>query len=197
MFNTDTAREKIFTSENERKVLNGWFAALQERSEFFAGVRVNGRAWRAELRRAEPLYGVMLCEGYHTLLRQLEATKKRDGVERMALALFVSVAAHVRLNIPDRSFAAQLGAEIKGRVCLSPQRFDRLQQAEDPGVFCQQLIRAVKLRGEAGVNIVSLADGISLWMQEWQAREEHQPENIDPFSRNRIRWASEYISVTK
>ncbi|MBW7983477.1 type I-E CRISPR-associated protein Cse2/CasB [Enterobacillus tribolii] len=199
MFNTDTAREKIFVSENARTVLNDWFDALQERDKRFGGVHVNGRAWRAELRRAEPPYGVMLCEGYHALMGQLGKQMALKDIDRLALALFVSVAVHAKSNNRSgkRSFAAQLGEEIKGRTCLSALRFDRLQQAEEPDVFCRQLIRAVKLRGAEGVNILSLADGIFLWAREWQAREEHQPENIDPFSRNKIRWANEYISTAK
>lgn len=78
---------------------------------------------------------------------------------------------------------------------MSTLRFERLQQAADPEEFCLQLTRAVKLRGDEGINIVSLADGIFLWMREWQQRQEHRPENNNPFARVRIRWASEYLTA--
>lgn len=196
MLDSNTSREKIFTSENRRKVLNNWFAALQQRDALFGAMRVNGRAWRAQLRRVAPPYGVMQCEGYHALQRQLATVMQLEAVDRLALALFASVAVYVKADKPSgHSFAAQLGEKLKGRPCLSALRFDRLQQTAEPDEFCRQLVRAVKLRGNDGVNIVSLADGIFLWMREWQARQQHQPESIDPFSRNRIRWASEYIST--
>lgn len=197
MINTDTARERVIIADEARKALSGWFNALQDRNAFFAGTAVNGRAWRAELRRAPAPYGVMMCEGYHALLRQLQSVMSVQSCDRLALAIFSAVVAHAHNNNPRRSFAAQLGEQLEGRVCLSALRFDRLQQTTDPGEFCQQLRRAVQLRGDAGVNIVSLADGIFLWMREWQQREEHQPENPDPFSRLRIRWASEYLSAGK
>jgi CRISPR system Cascade subunit CasB len=58
------------------------------------------------------------------------------------------------------------------------------------------LIQAVKIRGGEGVNILSLADSIFLWMDEWYQRETHKPAVSDPFARNRIRWASEYLSTS-
>ncbi|MBV4411658.1 type I-E CRISPR-associated protein Cse2/CasB [Enterobacteriaceae bacterium YMB-R22] len=195
MLNTDTARERVFTSDDTRKILVTWFNALQERDAYIGQRRINGRAWRAELRRATAPYGVMVYEGYHTLRGLLERVMPLNHVDSLALAVFVCAAAHADKNTSGRSFAAQLGENIKGRACLSALRFDRLQDTREPAEFCRQLVRAVKLRGKEGVNIVSLADGIFLWMREWQAREEHQPECSDPFSRNRIRWASEYMKA--
>ena len=69
--------------------------------------------------------------------------------DRLALALFASVAAHAgRANGQD-SFAAQLGKELK-RPCLSSLRFERLQQVRQPEELHSQLIKAVKLRGDEG-----------------------------------------------
>lgn len=195
MLQSNTAREQILTTPDVKQVVTGWFAALAERREEFAGNWVKGRAWRAELRRMPPPYGVMMCEGYAALRDALLPCIRLEPIDQLALALFASVAVHVTCDNTDRSFAAQLGSEIKGRVCLSRLRFERLQRATDPQTFCQQLIRAVKLRGSQGVNIVSLADGIFLWMQEWLAREEHRSADPNPFRQNRIRWASEYLST--
>ncbi len=195
MLNSNTAQERIFTQPAAQKVLTEWFTILSDRYSKQDEKRINGRAWRAELRRMEPPYGVMMCEGYAELRRQLQQQMSLQPVDQMALAVFASVAVHVEKNVSFPSFAAQLGQKKNDRLYLSRLRFERLQQAADPESFCQQLIRAVRLRGKDGVNILSLADGIFLWMREWQAREEHQPESIDPFSRNRIRWANEYLSA--
>ncbi len=197
MSNTDTARERVFTSDSPRNVLSSWFNALQQRKAFFGGVPVSGRAWRAELRRAQAPYGVMMHEGFYALCQQLEKVMPLDNTDRLALAIFATVAAHVDANTTKPSFAAQLGENLQGRPCLSTLRFDALQQTTEQAEFCRLLIRAVKLRGGAGVNIVSLADGIFLWMREWQAREEHKPQERNPFERHHIRWASEYLSAGK
>jgi len=195
MLSSNTAQVRIFTEPAAQKVLTEWFDILSDRYGKQDDKRINGRAWRAELRRMEPPYGVMMCEGYADLRRKLQLQMSLQPVDQMALAIFVSVAVYVKNHNAYPSFAAQLGQKTNDRPCLSRLRFERLQQATDPESFCQQLTRAVRLRGDDGVNIVSLADGIFLWMREWRAREEHQPESIDPFSRNRIRWASEYLSA--
>ena len=194
---SDTAKERIITSEAAGKVLKGWFAVLTERDA--SKRKPNGRAWRAQLRRMELPYGAITSEGYSVLLRQLQGCMTLRPVDQLALALFVSVAVYISSHKPDKSFAAQLGEATekkKNKACFSELRFQRLQQAADPNVFCQQLIRAVKIRGAEGVNILSLADSILLWMREWEARKENQPESSNPFERNRIRWATEYLSST-
>lgn len=198
MLNSNTAKEQIFIAPEVKNALRGWFSVLAERSEVWGGQPVNGRAWRAELRRMPPPYGVLMCEGFAALRRELNQQMTLTAVDELALALFVSVAVHIKSENTELSFASQLGEEIKGRICLSRLRFERLQQAYEPDAFCLQLIRAVKLRdrGGNGVNVISLADGIFLWMREWQAREEHRSEDLNPFKRNRIRWASEYLAAS-
>ncbi len=220
MSQSNTAKEKVFTTKEMRTALTSWFGLLQERNVNSDGQKIKGRAWRAELRRMEPPYEVLISEAYAELYRRLAplmATGEMTATDKLALALFICVAAQAKSHNPlayqqDKdskgkakkdqdekgrwlSFAAQLGEKLKGTPCLSRLRFNRLQEARDPQTFCLQLIRAVRLRGEKGVNIISLADGIFLWMREWQAQETHQPQDINPFNRNRIRWASEYLST--
>ncbi|WP_158781808.1 type I-E CRISPR-associated protein Cse2/CasB [Pantoea sp. BAV 3049] len=197
MFNSDTEKEIIIINLDAKKILTDWFDILSERDARPDGTRINGRARRAELRRMEPPFGVMMCEGYDALFCKLASVMPLKPVDKMALAIFVSVAVHIKNSETGRSFAAQLGEKIKDKPCLTPSRFERLQQAEEPEVLCVQLIRAVKLRGKEGVNIVSLADGIFLWMREWQDRQEDLPVTANPFARNRIRWASEYLSSAR
>ncbi len=197
MQNLDTATLRRITHPQAQKALVDWFAVLSERYADEEGKRINGRAWRAELKRMEPPYGVMMCEGFHALYQQLKGPMSLRPLDKMALALFVSVAAHIKSNKEKLSFAAQLGEKLNGSTsCVSSLRFERLQKASDPDTFCQLLIQAVKIRGSEGVNVLSLADSIFLWMEEWQRRENHEPETSHPFDRNRIRWASEYISTS-
>lgn len=198
MLNSNTAALCRILHPDAQKALLDWFATLSERYEHKDGKRVNGRAWRAELKRMAPPYGVMICEGHDALRQALLKHMRLQPLDEMALALFVSVAVHIKSHKANISFAAQLGEKLKGSTsCVSGLRFERLQKASDPETFCQLLIQSVKIRGTEGVNVLSLADGIFLWMEEWQRRENHQPEFRNPFERNRIRWANEYLSTSR
>lgn len=194
MFDIETTKERIITSAEAKQALRNWFDGLQERYRHDGDRRINGRAWRAELRRVSVPYGALTTDGYMALLGPMKKNMALQDIDRFSLAMFAAVAAHVRSYNGTGSFAAQLGqGERKGEPCLSRPRFERLQAARTPEEFCRHLIRAVKLRGDSGVNIVSLADGIFLWMQEWQARQQSQPVEMNPFNRNNVRWASEYL----
>jgi CRISPR system Cascade subunit CasB len=194
MLDSNTSQELVIYSQTAKDIVNGWFNDLQQRDH---SKPFNGRVWRAELRRAKSIYQVITTPGYRALLNKLEKVLNVKQSDILALAIFASVAAHARRINNQRSFAAQLGADLKGKPCLSSLRFNRLLQARQPEELCAQLIRAVKLRGDEGVNITSLADGILLWMQEWQARQEHQALEINPFKRNDVRWSSEYLMAAE
>lgn len=197
MLNSNTAALCRIVHPEAQKALIDWFTLLSERNEREEGKRINGRAWRAELKRMEPPYGVMMCEGYDALRQALLKHMPLQPLGEMALALFVSVAVHIKSNKDKPSFAAQLGEKLNGSTsCVSGLRFERLLKASDPETFCQLLIQVVRIRGKDGVNILSLADSIFLWMEEWQRREQHEPEPRNPFERNRIRWANEYLSTS-
>ncbi|EAA8471383.1 type I-E CRISPR-associated protein Cse2/CasB [Salmonella enterica subsp. enterica] len=198
MLNSNTAALCRILNPDAQKALLDWFATLSERYERKDDKRINGRAWRAELKRMEPPYGVMMCEGYDALRQALLKHMPLQPLDEMALALFVSVATHIKNNKEKNSFAAQLGEKLNGSTpCVSGLRFERLQKASDPETFCQLLVQAVKIRGTEGINVLSLADSIFLWMEEWQRRENHQPEPANPFERNRTRWANEYLSTSR
>lgn len=197
MVNRDTSKELVITSSDAQKALLEWFDILSERYASKEGKQINGRAWRAELRRMDPPFGVMMCEGYNVLVRQLSAHMSLQTIDKMALAVFACVVVHIKKHQPGSSFAAQLGEKKNDKAFMSSLRFERLQQAREPDVFSQQLIRAVKIREQEGVNIISLADSIFLWMREWQHRQENLPEKSHPFERHRIRWANEYLSSSR
>lgn len=151
MLNSNTAALCRILHPDAQKALLDWFATLSERYERKDGKRVNGRVWRAELKRMAPPYGVMICEGYDALRQTLLKHMRLQPLDEMALALFVSVAVHIKSYKENISFAAQLGEKLNGSTpCVSVLRFERLQKASDPETFCQLLIQAVKIRGTEG-----------------------------------------------
>lgn len=194
MLDSNTRNELIFNKKNMNDVLTNWFNDLQQRDHYKS---FNGRLWRAELRRAKGPYGALTCEGFHALSQRLSKVMALQPGDLLALAVFASVVVHARRANAQGSFAAQLGSELKGRPCLSRLRFERLQQVRQPEELCGQLIKAVKLRADEGVNVVSLADGVFLWVREWLAREEHRTAEVNPFRRNNVRWASEYLMASE
>ncbi|WP_085246891.1 type I-E CRISPR-associated protein Cse2/CasB [Gilliamella mensalis] len=195
-------KKTIILNESHKKCINEWFSMLQQRSYPFYGGTYNGRKLRAELRRATLPFGVMLHEGYFCLANVLFNDTHRltpTPVHQQALAIFVAVAAFASANNEKAPFAAQLSEKAKGgqRNIMSPLRFEQLQTSETPEEFCRRLIRAVKLRGEQGVNLFSLADGIFLWVREWHNRLQNLSPTINPFERLSVRWAMDYYSTNK
>lgn len=129
MLNSNTAALCRILHPDAQKALLDWFATLSERYERKDGKRVNGRVWRAELKRMAPPYGVMICEGYDALRQTLLKHMRLQPLDEMALALFVSVAVHIKSHKENISFAAQLGEKLNGSTpCVSVLRFERLQK---------------------------------------------------------------------
>lgn len=197
MFDMDTTKPVIFTDPAAAKALRRWFDFLQERNNQHQGVAVNGRAWRAELRRCAQPFGALTTAAFHSLNQALSGHVKFQPSDRLALAIVAHVVSHAHADNSQTSFPRQLGEPIKGNACLSRLRFDRLLAVRTPAELCSQLTRAVKLRGDSGINVVSLADGVFLWMREWQQREQNLPAQSNPFKRFNVRWASEYLLVTE
>lgn len=195
-------KKSIILNENHKNCINEWFALLQQRLCGFNGNSYNGRKLRAELRRTSLPFGVIIEDGYQILAEALFA--KDNGlaeteIHHQALALFVAVAIFAKVNNSNAPFASQLSEKVKGgeRNFLSKLRFEQLLASETEEEFCHRLIRAIKLRGDNGVNIFSLADSIFLWVQEQYDRKQNLPANPDPFKRNSVRWAMDYYSTKK
>ncbi|WP_226093080.1 type I-E CRISPR-associated protein Cse2/CasB [Dickeya oryzae] len=172
-----------------------WFKQLQNRHNDTH----NGRAERAALRRAAAPYGALTCQGFMRLSNMLAGVIGDKQHRLLGVALFAAVAAHADQNNDKKSFAAQLGEKVSAgsdRRYLSELRFERLLRAQTPEDLCRLLIRAVTIRGSAGVNLPSLADGILLWMDEWHARQHNLPVHFNPLKRNAVRWACEYHQTT-
>ena len=193
--------EGFFLKNSEcKKVVLDWFENLSERNIICNGVKVNGRAWRAEIKRAEVPYGPMLCEGYSELCHSLGKIIQLKEIDKMALSLFACVVVHVKKNNDENniSFPAQLGEKLnKSTACILPGRFKRLLYARSPDDLCRQLMQVVKIRGQDGCNVFSLVDCIFIWMHEWDDRMNDRPESDNPFKRSRISWAADYYSCLK
>ncbi|UJR52907.1 type I-E CRISPR-associated protein Cse2/CasB [Dickeya zeae] len=175
--------------------LETWFTQLQNRHNNTH----NGRAERAALRRAAAPYGALTCQGFMRLSNMLAGVIGDKQHRLLGVAIFAAVAAHADVNNDKKSFAAQLGEKASAgsdRRYLSELRFERLLRAQTPEELCRLLIRAVTIRGSAGVNLPSLADGILLWMEEWHARQHNLPASPNPLKRNAVRWACEYNQTT-
>ncbi|ACZ75247.1 CRISPR-associated protein, Cse2 family [Dickeya parazeae Ech586] len=171
--------------------IEAWFTQLQNRYNDTH----NGRADRAALRRAAAPYGALTCQGFMRLSNMLAGVIGDKQHRLLGVAIFAAVAAHADVNNDKKSFAAQLGEPVSpnnDRRYLSALRFERLLRAQTPEELCRLLIRAVTIRGSAGVNLPSLADGILLWMEEWHARQHNLSAHANPLKRNAVRWACEY-----
>ncbi|AJC64914.1 type I-E CRISPR-associated protein Cse2/CasB [Dickeya zeae] len=190
-----TATPLVILSPAAEKI-ETWFTQLQNRHNDTH----NGRADRAALRRAAAPYGALTCQGFMRLSNMLAGVIGDKQHRLLGVALFAAVAAHADKSDDKKSFAAQLGEPVSAgsdRRYLSALRFERLLRAQTPEELCRLLIRAVTIRGDAGVNLPSLADGILLWMDEWHARQHNLPAQHNPLKRNAVRWACEYNQITQ
>lgn len=190
-----TATPLVINPSAAQKIAS-WFGALQNRHNDTH----NGRADRAALRRAAAPYGALTCQGFMRLSNMLAGVIGDKQHRLLGVAIFAAVAAHADKSDDKKSFAAQLGEPVSAgndRRYLSALRFERLLRAQTPEELCRLLIRAVTIRGDAGVNLPSLADGILLWMDEWHARQHNLPAQHNPLKRNAVRWACEYNQITQ
>lgn len=165
-----------FWSEEAKQKLRTWFSWLDA-----------NRGDRARLRRAETPDDVVLTEPFFNFLRQMPESWAMPRYLPIA-AMVAAVLAHVKENDSKKSFAAQLASPKPGTDSsrMSELRFQQLQKSRTPDEFFRRLIRAVKL-ADSHVNIISLADGIRRWMNEY-----HDGTSLKPLDRLAVRWASDY-----
>ncbi len=195
-------KKTLILNNHHKIIINEWFSNLQDQECYFFGKAYNGLKLRADLKKVPFPYGVMLKEGYWLLANQLfEENSFLIGSDNhhQALAIFVAVAIFAKLNNENASFASQLNEtkEKNQQKFLSPLRFNQLVANITDEEFCRRLIRAVKSRGDEGVNLFSLADSIFLWAKERDNRQKNLLNNMEPFKRNSVRWAMDYYSTEK
>ena len=163
--------------------------AQQKLSAWFYGLDAN-RGDRARLRRAESADDVLLSEPFFNFLRQMPVSWALAHNLPVA-AMIAAVLAHVKAHQGQKTFAGQLAAPKSGsdKARMSELRFQQLQKSRTPDEFFRRLIRAVNLV-DGQVNILSLADSIRRWMNEYR-----YGTSLKPMDRLAVRWANDYYSA--
>lgn len=167
----------LFLNEPEdRKRLSSWWESLDK-----------NRGDRARLRRAERPDDVLLTESFFRFLQQMPEGWANPE-ELLPSAMVAAALAHVKESRDNETFATQLALPKQGgkKPRMSELRFQQLQKSRDPEEFFRRLLRAIRL-AEGTVNIVSLADSILHWMNEYRYSVDREPQK-----RLAVRWGTEY-----
>lgn len=145
------------------------------------------RGDRARLRRVEGPDDVLLTEPFFRFLQQMPEIWA-DPKEILASALVAAALSHVKERQDSETFATQLALPKQGgkKARMSELRFQQLQKSRDPEEFFRRLLRAIRL-ADGRVNILSLAESILHWMNEYR-----YGANREPHKRLAVRWGTEY-----
>lgn len=182
----------------EKQMLHIWFTWLGD-----------NRGDRARLRRAESPEDILLTDAFfHFLERMDRATPNwSQNTPMLTSACIAGALSHVKNDkqMPSKiqsgknaeaskkmaSFAEQLAtpAEGKSKAPMSELRFQQLQKSPTTDDFYRRIIRAIRLL-DGSVNIVSLANDIIHWHQEF-----NQPIGHNPAKRLAVRWATDYFTA--
>ena len=147
------------------------------------------RGDRARLRRAERPEDVLLTEPFFRFLKQMPE-EWTEPKELLTSAIVAAALSHVKVPQDSESFATQLALPKQDgkNARMSELRFQQLQKSRNPEEFFKRLLRAINLV-ENKVNIVSLAESILHWMNEY-----HYGADREPQKRITIRWATDYYT---
>lgn len=168
-------------SPEERQSLMNWWLSIRE-----------NRATGAVLRRAARPDDVLLTPAFAAFLGQMPEQWQLP-YRLLDSAMVAAALSHVREHDDTRSFAQAL-ASPKGessKAAMSELRFLQLQRSKDPDEFFRRVHRAIALLG-GRVNVLSVADGILHWMQEYR-----RTIDRDPQKRLAVRWATDYFTTLK
>lgn len=185
-----------FLNNEEQIKLKVWHGSLDK-----------NRGDRARLRRAESAEDVLLTQAFFNFLQEMPDHWKENKPIFVSAAV-AGVLSQVKDNnqIPSKvyeskdinslkkmmSFAEQLGTPLKGKskAPMSELRFQQLQKSRTENDFFRLTLRAIGLLG-GEVNILSLANDIIQWHQEFHHKE------FDRQSSNRlaVSWATDYYSA--
>ncbi len=178
---------------------------LQDWHEWLNG----NRGDRARLRRAESPEDILLTDAFfHFLEWMARVPDWSQKTPLLAKACVAGALSHVKADkqTPSRihnstnggdapkkaaSFAEQLATPLEGKskAPMSELRFQQLQKSPSVDDFYRRIIRAIRLLN-GNVNIVSLADDIIRWHQEF-----NQPLGRYPSQRLAVRWATDYFTA--
>jgi len=188
----------------ESKELQKWHAWLDD-----------NRGDRARLRRAENAEDILLTDAFfHFLHRMDQATPNwSQSTPMLTSACIAGALAHVKADkqMPSKlfggekkvkgkdaeapkkmaGFAEQLATpqEGKSKAPMSELRFQQLQKSPTVDDFYRRIIRAIRLL-DGNVNLVSLANDIIQWHQEF-----NKPIGREPAKRLAVRWATDYFTA--
>ena len=89
------------------------------------------------------------------------------------------------------SFAEQLATPVEGKskAPMSEVRFQQLQKSKTTDDFYRRIVRAVRLL-DGNVNIISLANDMIHWHQEFEQQLDRQPAK-----RLAVHWATDYFTA--
>jgi len=164
--------------EASKRLLNWWESLDKHRGD------------RARLRRAERPDDVLLTEPFFRFLQQMpEEWAKPEAF--LSSAIVAAALSHVKEPRDGETFATQLALPKQDgkKARMSELRFQQLQKSRDPEEFFRRLLRAIHL-AESKVNILSLAESILHWMNEYRYGINREPEK-----RLTVRWATDYYTA--
>lgn len=184
----------------EKKALKDWHDWLDENP---------GHGDRARLRRADSPEDILLTDAFfHFLYRMDQATPNwSQNTPMLTSACMAGALSHVKTDkqTPSRlynnketdaakkmaGFAEQLATpkETKSKAPMSELRFQQLQKSPTLDDFYRRMIRAIRLL-DGNVNLVSLANDIIQWYQEF-----NKPIGREPAKRLAVRWATDYFTA--
>lgn len=186
---------KYFLTGDDISALHRWHRGLDD-----------NRGDRARLRRAERAEDVLLTEAFFSFQQKMP-NEWRDSKPVFSSAAVVGLMSHVKedrlqtsrgyqpkdKHKPRRkaSFAEQLATHPVGgtKPPMSELRFQQLQKSRTTGDFYRGIVRAIRLL-DGRVNIISLAEDILHWHQEFNDRPDKNPRN-----RLAVRWATDYFTA--
>ena len=167
-----------YLKEEEREKLLVWWYSLED-----------NRGDRARLRRAESPDDVLLTAPFFNFLQSMP-DRWAEQSNLPVSAMIAAALGHVKENRKEKAFAAQLASHKDGsdKPRMSELRFQQLQKSRTPDEFFRRLVRAIKL-AECKVNVLSLADSIWHWMNEYRYGVDREP-----MKRLAVRWANDYYT---
>lgn len=167
---------RFLKEQDNRERLLSWWSSLND-----------NRGDRARLRRADKPDDVLLTEPFFRFLQQMpEVWSKPDRL--LTSGMIAAALSHVKEHHDGEAFATQLALPKQGgkKARVSELRFQQLQKSRDPEEFFRRLLRAIRL-AECRINIISLAESILHWMNEYNFGFDREPQK-----RLAVRWGTEY-----
>lgn len=173
-----TQQYRFLKEAGTREKLGSWWKSLDK-----------NRGDRARLRRAEGPDDVLLTEPFFRFLHQMPEPWA-EPKELFSSAIIAAALSHVKERQDGETFATQLALPKQGgkKARVSELRFQRLQKSRDPEEFFRRLLRVIHL-AESKVNIISLAESVLHWMNEYRDGVDREPQK-----RLAVRWATDYYT---